>query len=168
MSYQIEKRKHAPQALPIQPLIPLTGARELLAIRQDIEAGKMHTGKNFELVLFSFNEIQKHFGRQGKKKTGCRSGCTSQMNQVLRNWFKVFDQHGGILPADKAERQKVNESIIVVKHGKMVPLDQRRAELNEKSYSELKMLLGEEKTKALSDNGKMAKKKDIIEELLKI
>jgi hypothetical protein len=168
MSYQIEKRTHQPESLPIQPLIPLTGAKQLLTIRQDIEKGKIHTGKNFELVLFSYNEIQKHFKRMPRKAGGCRSGCNHQMNKILQNWFKVFDKHGGILPADREQIKQMNDSIKVVKDGQLVSLEDRRKEYEEMSWQELRQLLGEDRCKQIGKDGKMAKKSDIIEELLKL
>lgn len=154
--------------MPHQDLPKLTEVKRLLKIRNDIDKGLIHTGQNFELVLFSYNEIQKHFNRQPMRPSGCRSGCMQVINKILRNWFIEFDKQGGILPEEKEEVHNFQQAVKIVRpNGQMIPVDERRAELEAKSWAELKQILGEDKAKEIG-NGKMAKKAQIIDELLKM
>jgi len=148
-------------------LIPLSCAKQILAIRKDIEKHVQHKGKQFELVFSAYSEIVVDQGYQKPKPSGCRSGCIHKMNTVLINWLKIFDQQGGVLPAEKEQLNQVREAIMISKGGILVPVETRRAELEQKGWAELKELVGAEKYKELGE-GKMVKKEKLIDYLMSI
>lgn len=77
-------------------LIPISVAKEILDIREDIEKNVQHAGPNLEIVYQAYSEIQKATGKQPRKLDSTCSGCTQEMNNLLKNWFVKYDQ--GSLP----------------------------------------------------------------------
>lgn len=162
--------KPEPQIIPeMKPkkLIPISCARQIIAIRNDIEKNAQHKGKQFELVFAAYSELVVAQGYQKPRPSGCRSGCIHKMNTVLNNWLRIFDQQGGVLPEEKENLNRVREAVMISKNGILVPVDARRSELESKGWAELKELVGPEKYKELGD-GKMVKKEVLIDYLMSI
>lgn len=73
---------------------PLTVQKEILEMRKEIENNAQHTGQKFEIVLHAYNEIREAHGQAKSKYTASCSGCILVMNQIVINWFKLFDKMG--------------------------------------------------------------------------
>lgn len=175
MSYTLKSEKYVPtdadnrpERLPVVlPKIPTELARKLLAIRKDVLAGEQHRGVNFEIVHAAYTAVRAHYGHVATNPTACKSGCIVQMNRILTNWIKEFDRQGGVLPADKAGLAAARESIAVSKNGQLVPVDERRIELEKKTWKELREILGEDRFAVLKGTRRQVPKKDIVDELMK-
>jgi len=86
---------------------PLTVQDRIIEIREDIEKGVVHAGTNFELIKQAYNEIKvAHGGTSVNHKSSC-SGCTQEMNKIVGNWLKLYDELG---PSEKRilRKPKVN------------------------------------------------------------
>lgn len=73
---------------------PLTVQKEILAMRKDIENNAQHAGPRFELVKKAYDEIREAHGQAKSKYTAGCSGCILNMNQIVINWFKLYDTLG--------------------------------------------------------------------------
>ena len=71
---------------------PLTVQKEILAMRKDIENNVQHAGQKFELVKQAYDEIKEAHGESKSKYTSSCSGCILNINQLIVNWFKLYDQ----------------------------------------------------------------------------
>ena len=89
MSYQDKQIKKTHNG---HELVQLSVAKEILAIRPDIEKNVQHAGGQLELVYQAFCEIQKAHGHHPVKLDPSCSGCTLNMNKLLINWFKLYDK----------------------------------------------------------------------------
>lgn len=149
-----------------QNYAPLSCVKELAAIKDDVFKNVQHIGRNFEIVRLAFTEINKHYGLQ-TPRTICRSGCITNMNKTLKNWFRLWEASGGKVP-----KEGISIPGLDSKSGDTLqPLDSRREELTKTDWVILKEraieLLSPELYKSLN-NGKPPKKAVLIEELLKL
>ena len=88
MSYQTERPPKATYSG--NDFIPLSCEKELLEIREDIEKGVNHKGRNFEICYAAISELYNKMGKH-KPAADC-SNCTVLWNTLLQNWFKKLDQ----------------------------------------------------------------------------
>jgi len=88
MSYQTERPPKATYSG--NDFIPLSCEKELLEIREDIERGVNHKGRNFEICYAAISELYNKMGKH-KPAADC-SNCTVLWNTLLQNWFKKLDQ----------------------------------------------------------------------------
>lgn len=68
-------------------------SKALISIRENVEKGEVHQGKNKEIAQAAFNEIALAHGNHPKRFEGC-SGCWGEGNRILKNWFKMYDERG--------------------------------------------------------------------------
>ncbi len=73
---------------------PLTVQKEILAMRKEIENNAQHAGPKFELVKKAYDEIREAHGQAKSKYTSSCSGCILGINQIIINWFKLYDTLG--------------------------------------------------------------------------
>lgn len=147
-----------------QEFIKLSMAKELLKIRKEIENNEQHTGNQFNLVEAAYQEL---LGKQGhqpiKYKKSC-SGCINQMNKMLTNWFKSYDESPVIIDLKPTGSNPVHND------GNLIPKNSRRIELEKMSYIDLKDKLikstSEDFVNSLNGNHP-PKKVQIIDELMK-
>ena len=86
-------------------LIPLSCEKELLEIREDIDKGVNHKGKNFEICYQAIKEI---YQKQGKNSPNANcANCTVAWNKILQNWFKLVDKD--IRPKEARSRTEPKE-----------------------------------------------------------
>lgn len=97
MSYQkgVLKKTHDGKTL-----VQLSVAKQILKIRDKIEANAQHAGPELELVYQAYKEIQEAHGHYPPKLDPTCSGCIAQMNKMIQNWFRIFDQ-GSVLTKAK-------------------------------------------------------------------
>ena len=150
------------------PTIDKDTITELYKLKESIKKNGQHKGKDFEVIFEAYSQIQKFYGRP-KPSRACRSGCIRQMNNILTNWFAIYEREGGTLP--DPDKTPVERAMSASQGGSLVTLDSRRKSLDAMSYGdlkeELKQKIGEEAFKLI--NGKKpAKKIQVIEELLKL
>jgi hypothetical protein len=122
MSYQDEAIKKTHNG---KELVQLSVGKEIIELREDIENGVFHAGGNLELVYQAYCEIEKAHGHHPIKLDPSCSGCTIQMNNLIKNWFKLYDRgsvvvkasHGGVKSKplvaikDKKKAPKVAEDL---------------------------------------------------------
>lgn len=142
---------------------------ELYKLKESIFKNGQHKGKDFEVVFEAFSQIKKHYGYP-KPSTACKSGCIKVMNDLLKNWFKAYENKGGTIPTND-KKDSIDKAMSTSQGGSLVTLDHRRKELDKMAYGDLKTKLkekiGEEEFKLI--NGKKpAKKIQVIERLLNL
>lgn len=139
--------------------IRLSVEKEILAMRKDIENYSQHAGQNFELVKQAYDDIQIAQGKQKSKYTSSCSGCIMNINLILNNWIKMYDQLG-------ASEQRVIKAP-EYKPLNPIKVDNKSQESNEPSYRELLDKFNSTATsveKASVLNGrKTASKKELID-----
>jgi len=159
MSYQFSPR--------LEKLPFLTVASEIVALSEDIKKNIQHRGRNFEIVKQGYEELKKAQGLPPSSKRLCRSGCITQMNKMMTNWLVLFEKSGGIIPSNPTVT--ILTPSIQTKHSgnPLIPLDDKRKALEEKSWAELnKLVIEKRKGVPMETNGR-ASKVTLINELLK-
>ena len=146
---------------------------ELFKLRKAIEKNAQHKGKDFEVVKQAYTDMEKFYGRQ-VPNSSCRSGCIHQMNKMLNNWFKLFDNSGRQEPKKEGSKtgSKTMNSLISPKAGdSLVSISDKREALAKEDYgvllTRLKEELSPEQIREIS-KGKMMKKSLIVETLLNL
>jgi len=101
--------------------------KALLSIRENIERGEVHQGKNKEIAQAAFNEIQAGYGNHPRRFEGC-SGCWVEGNKLLNNWLRMYDQRG------KIEQIRLNPPTVK----KLQPIKEKKNKLQPKKEKEIK------------------------------
>lgn len=132
---------------------PLTVQKEILAMRKDVENNVQHAGQKFEIAKQAYNEIREAHGQQKSKITPSCSGCILNMNQIIINWFKLYDKLG-------ASEQRI------IQAPKFQPLTPS-TEIKEPTFKELLEIFNEvatpEEKKSLLNGRKTPKKNELID-----
>lgn len=164
MSYQHQKPPK--KMYDGKTLVPLSVAAEIVEIRDQIEKNHQHAGGQLELVHHAYSEIQAAHGHVPRKLDPTCSGCIKEMNDLLKNWFRLLDQ--GTIPQRAAAGAFKSKPLKPLK-----PLDAAKPEapskpstdLSEMTYAELLELFKAKATKKEQDEingGKAPKKAQII------
>lgn len=145
------------------PILPLT--KELVAIREDIFNNVQHKQKNFELCREAYDQLKAAHGQPpSSKRRLCRSGCIHQMNKLLGNYLRQWENNGGRFPEDL----KVESKTLKPKDMTLKPLVEsaKQKELEDLSWAVLnEMAIKKNNGKRLDTTGR-ASKKILIEFLL--
>jgi len=159
MSYQFSPKK--------QPLPPLSVAKEIIELSNDIKKNIQHRGRNFEIVKQGYEELKKANGLPPSSKRLCRSGCITQMNKMMTNWINRFEEGGGIIPSNPSVTILTPKVQSAPSSNPLIPLEDKRKALEEKSWAELnKLVIEKRKGIPMETNGR-ASKVALINELLK-
>lgn len=157
---------------------PLSMEKELLKVRDDIEQNKRHKDEQKTLVIAAHNEIRKYMGKS-PVQMNC-GNCSNEANRVLRIWLKKYDertksqQHAAKRSVEKSEVGILPDEAAkgVEDNGSLIPVDDRREQLEKLGYWELVKLF-EKLPKSAQDHvydtmaGKKPKKTELIDALLK-
>jgi len=159
MSYQFSPR--------LEKLPFLSVASEIVALSEDKKKNIQNRGRNFEIVKQGYEELKKAQGLPPSSKRLCRSGCITQMNKMMTNWLVLFEKTGGVIP-NSPEVTVLTPNIQTKTTGNpLIPLEERRKALEEKSWAELnKLVIEKRKGVPMETNGR-ASKVALINELLK-
>ena len=90
-------------------MIPLTCEKEVLEIREAIEKGTHHLGRNFEICYQAVKEICESQGRNTPNPR-CAS-CTISWNVLLQNWLKKYDENNELPHTIEEVVDKANEGL---------------------------------------------------------
>ncbi len=115
MSY---KEKSLKRSYNGKELVPLSVGKEIIEIRDQIEANHQHAGGQWEVVYKAYSEIQEAHGHYAPDFTQACSGCTVTMNTMLKNWLALYDK--GSLPQKAIAGAVKSKPLVAVKEKKTV------------------------------------------------
>lgn len=160
--------------------MPLSVAKQILDMREEIENNNQHAGQKLEVVYQAYCEIQKAHGHHPAKLNPSCSGCTMEMNKMLKNWFRLYDK--GSIVAKASTGAIKSKPLVPVKDKKPVKVandlsnkgaDPKKSASKPQAVNHSDMSYGEllkefEKTASKTDqkkinNGNKPKKAQLIE-----
>lgn len=158
---------------------PLPMEAELIKpeVRLAVMRNKSHKGALRTLLMNAYNEIRKQMGKQ-TRQIDCTS-CNGALNRQLQIWYRFYDNR---TPGQKKMCQisstgellnlSNEDAVKGTQEGMLIPIDDRKAQLEKEDYRKLLKILKTEKPARYQqlveeNNGNhMIKKPVIIHELL--